>query len=409
MLLARILRPVVKTGSLGVRDARGVEHVFGDGTGTHVHISLASRHVDLRLALSPKLSFGEEYMNGGLSLDKGSIYDLLSILMGNMGTHGVIPFHRLLSTLSRGLRVMQQFNPLEKAAQNVRHHYDLSGELYALFLDQDRQYSCAVFPNPDVDLDTAQAIKKDLIIAKLQVQPGTRVLDIGSGWGGMALQIARAHPDTEVVGVTLSKEQHAYAVARTEAEGLSGRVQFRLQDYRTVSETFDRIVSVGMFEHVGVPHYREYFEKIRDVLPRDGVALMHTIGRMDGPGTTASFIRKYIFPGGYSPALSEVFAAVEQTGLWVTDAEVLRLHYAETLRHWRQRFLAHREKAEALYDDRFCRMWEFYLAASECAFRYSGHMVVQLQLTRDPTAVPLTRDYLYRETAEVLRQHRAVA
>ena len=211
--------------------------------------------------------------------------------MGNMGTHGVIPFHRLLSTLSRGLRVVQQFNPLEKAAQNVRHHYDLSGELYALFLDQDRQYSCAVFPNPEVDLDTAQAIKKDLIIAKLQVQPGNRVLDIGSGWGGMALQIARAHPDTEVVGVTLSKEQHAYAVARAEAEGLSGRVRFRLQDYRTVSETFDRIVSVGMFEHVGVPHYREYFDKIRDVLPRDGVALMHTIGRMDGPGTTASFIR----------------------------------------------------------------------------------------------------------------------
>ena len=267
--------------------------------------------------------------------------------------------------------------------------------MYELFLDVDRQYSCAYFARPDMTLEEAQAAKKAHIAAKLCLKPGMRVLDIGCGWGGLALSLARDH-GARVLGVTLSQEQHRVATERAQAAGLADRVTFRLMDYRDVTERFDRVVSVGMFEHVGVPHYRAYFEAVQARLGPQGVALIHTIGRSAPPGTTNPWIARYIFPGGYIPALSEMMAAVERTDLWPTDVEVWRLHYAETLRHWHDRFMANRDRAEALYDARFCRMWRFYLVASEMGFRVGRQCVFQLQLARDRAAVPLTRAYLNR-------------
>jgi cyclopropane-fatty-acyl-phospholipid synthase len=284
-------------------------------------------------------------------------------------------------------------NPAERARRNVAHHYDLSGELYRLFLDADRQYSCAYFTTPELSIDEAQRAKKRHLAAKLLLAPGQRILDIGSGWGGLALYLAEAGGG-EVTGLTLSEEQQRESTLRAAATGLADRVSFRLEDYRHATGSFDRIVSVGMFEHVGINHYDAFFGKLRQLLKPDGVALLHSIGRMSGPWYTNSFIRKHIFPGGSIPALSEVIPAIERAGLWVTDVEILRLHYAETLLAWRQRFMAAQDRVRALYDDRFCRMWEFYLAACEVFFRRQDGMVFQLQLARARDAVPLTRDYI---------------
>jgi cyclopropane-fatty-acyl-phospholipid synthase len=294
------------------------------------------------------------------------------------------------------MRAIDQHNPMTIARKNVAHHYDLSGALYDLFLDSDKQYSCAYFRHPDDTLEQAQAQKKAHIAGKLLLEPGMRVLDIGCGWGGMALTLARDY-GANVLGVTLSEEQHKVATARAAAEGLQDKVEFRLTDYRKVQDRFDRIVSVGMFEHVGVPHYGEYFTQVHDKLTEDGVALIHTIGRAFPPGYTNPWIAKYIFPGGYVPAMSEVMKAVEQKDLWVTDVEVWRLHYAETLRHWHARFMANRDKVARLYDERFCRMWRYYLIAAEMTFRYNRQCVFQFQISRRQDAVPLTREYLYAD------------
>jgi cyclopropane-fatty-acyl-phospholipid synthase len=289
---------------------------------------------------------------------------------------------------------MQQYNPLGRAQANVAHHYDLSKTLYDLFLDADRQYSCAYFTAPDQSIDAAQAQKKRHLAAKLLLKPGQRVLDIGCGWGGLALYLAK-ECEVEVTGLTLSTEQLQVARHRAAAAGLAERVRFELLDYRLATGQYDRIVSVGMFEHVGVVHYPTFFRKLRELLATDGVALLHSIGRADGPGVTNPWIRRYIFPGGYSPALSEVVPVVERTGLYITDIEVLRLHYAETLKAWRARFLANRERIRTLYDERFCRMWEFYLAGSEVAFRRQGHINFQMQMAKQVDTVPLTRDYIF--------------
>jgi cyclopropane-fatty-acyl-phospholipid synthase len=275
----------------------------------------------------------------------------------------------------------------------VAHHYDLSGTLYDLFLDADRQYSCAYFTAPDQSIEQAQANKKRHIAAKLLLREGQKVLDIGSGCGGLALYLAK-ECGVSVTGLTLSTEQLKVARNRAEEAGLADRVHFELLDYREARGSYDRIVSVGMFEHVGVYHYPAFFQKVKELLSEDGVALLHSIGRQDGPGSTNPWIRKYIFPGGYSPAMSEVIPAIERTGLWITDIEILRLHYAETLRAWRTRFNANRERIRALYDERFCRMWEFYLAGSEIAFRHQGHLVFQMQMAKNIDTVPLTRDYI---------------
>jgi cyclopropane-fatty-acyl-phospholipid synthase len=351
------------------------------------------------ILLDPELRFGEAYMDGGLVVEGGSIADLLALIM--VQTPGRIPQwarpHWLVRYLWRRLR---QLNGRGRARRNVAHHYDLDGRLYALFLDADRQYSCGYFESPDQSLDDAQLAKKRHIAAKLLVEPGARVLDIGSGWGGLGLYLAEI-TGAHVTGVTLSQEQLATSRARADERGVSATVDFRFQDYRDVTGTFDRVVSVGMFEHVGVGFYSTFFRKCADLLAPDGVMLLHSIGRSEGPGVTNPFIDKYIFPGGYIPALSEVLPAIERSGLLIADIEILRVHYAETLKAWRERFLAHREEVERLYDARFLRMWEFYLAASEMSFRHHGMMVFQIQLTRRQGVVPVTRDYVGREEARL--------
>ena len=401
MLLDFVLKSVIKAGSLTVIDHRNQTRHYGEPPGDDsVVIRLTRPDTGRRMALNPNLAVGEAYMDGGLVIEKGSIYDFLAVVVRNLGTHGHLPLSGLMAMVDRAGRLWHQFNPQSRASKNVQHHYDLDGRLYDLFLDTDKQYSCAYFPTPDATLEQAQLAKKRHIAAKLRIEPGMKVLEIGCGWGGLGLYLAETC-GAEVTGITLSQEQHAIANRRAEEHGLSDRVEFHIQDYRTLAGQFDRIVSVGMFEHVGVPHYPEYFSGISRLLKDDGVALLHSIGRMAGPGTTPAFIRKYIFPGGYIPALSEVMPVVERTGLWVTDMEILRLHYAETLKHWRDRFLAQWDKAKALYDERFCRMWEFYLAASEVTFRHWGNMVFQMQLTKQVGALPITRDYML-ETEQAL-------
>jgi len=403
MFLRWMLQYVVKKGRLTVYEAAGQSWVAGDGSTPHVTLHLRDPSIGREIAFNPHLRFGEGYMDGRLDITEGDIWDLMDLLGINVGTGYGTPLAAVIGRLRRIYRRVLQYNPVGRAQANVAHHYDLDGRLYDLFLDTDRQYSCAYFEHADATLDDAQLAKKRHITAKLALEPNVRVLDIGSGWGGLGLYMARM-ADVDVTGVTLSEEQHTLSNARAEAQGLADRVRFELQDYRLLEPAFDRIVSVGMFEHVGVGHYREYFQQVARLLADDGVALIHSIGRIDGPGTTNPWVAKYIFPGGYIPALSEVLPAVEKAGLFVTDVEVLRLHYAETLRHWRERFTANRDRAKDIYDERFCRMWEFYLAASEASFRHMGFMVFQIQLTKDVAALPLTRGYIDDAEAQYLRK-----
>lgn len=403
MLLAQVLARVVSEGQLTIIDGAGRSHrLVGTKPGPTVTLRVHDWWTGIRLAFRPRLALGEAYMDGRLTVEEGDLYDLLDLLGRNIAAVEATPTVRWSYAIQRWLRLLEQYNPVGKAQKNVAHHYDLRGELYDFFLDRDRQYSCAYFRTGSESLETAQADKKQHIAAKLLLKPGQKVLDIGSGWGGMGLYLARAF-NVDVTGVTLSREQHAVSSRRVLDEGVANTVRFKLLDYREEPGRYDRIVSVGMFEHVGSAHYLEYFQKVKDLLADDGVMLLHSIGRMEPPGGTNTWLRKYIFPGGYTPALSEVLAAIEKSGLWVTDIEVLRLHYAETLRHWRERFLANREQIKQLagYDDRFCRMWEFYLAGCEVAFRYMNQMVVQIQIARRQGAVPLTRDYM--ATGERLR------
>ncbi len=393
MLLAHLLQRIVRTGTVRIIDAEGRAHVCAGAPGPTVTIRLHDPKLGHQLFLNPRLKLGEAYMAGTLTVEDATLYDFLDLVAGNIAQAPRSILSPLYDGYGKSFRVFQQYNPVKRAQANAHHHYDLSKTLYDLFLDSDRQYSCAYFTGPDQSLEEAQAQKKRHIAAKLLLKPGQRVLDIGCGWGGLALYLAK-ECDVLVTGVTLSTEQLEVARHRAAAAGLAERVKFELIDYRMVAGQFDRVVSVGMFEHVGVVHYPTFFRRVRELLAPDGVALLHSIGRADGPGATNPWIRRYIFPGGYSPALSEVTPVVEKTGLFVTDIEILRLHYAETLRRWRARFLANRERVRQLYDERFCRMWEFYLAASEIAFRHQGHIVFQMQLAKTVDAVPLTRDYI---------------
>ncbi|HYZ25506.1 MAG TPA: cyclopropane-fatty-acyl-phospholipid synthase family protein [Geminicoccaceae bacterium] len=393
MLLSEFAKRVIVEGDLTIVDADGRRHRLGDGRGSRAVIRLHDKSLHRRLAINPYLYIGEAFMEGSLTIEQGSLYDFLDICAANEWRVSSHPLSRAVAAFERLLRRLHQYNPAPRARANVAHHYDLSDSLYDLFLDGDRQYSCAYFTDDHEDLERAQQDKKRHLAAKLLLKPGHRILDIGSGWGGLGLYLAEAGAG-EVVGVTLSKEQLKVSRERARRAGLSDRVRFELCDYRAVEGKFDRIVSVGMFEHVGVRHYPEFFGALRKLLADDGVALLHSIGRADGLGATNAFIRKYIFPGGYSPALSEVLPVVERLGLWVTDIEILRLHYAKTLRLWRKRFAANRARIAKLYDERFCRMWEFYLVGSELTFRRMGHMVFQLQLAKHQDAVPLTRDYV---------------
>jgi cyclopropane-fatty-acyl-phospholipid synthase len=393
MLLSILLKRMIRVGTLEVIDAGEKHHVFSGGPGPEVTIRLHSRALHHKLYLNPDLYTGEAYMDGTLTIENGTLAEFAGLLASNMQFMSADPLFAALVRLSRLLRWWQQYNPAGRSRANVAHHYDLPDRLYDLFLDHDRQYSCAYFRNPRKDLEAAQHDKERHLAAKLLLEPGQRILDIGSGWGGMALHLART-AGAEVTGVTLSEEQLKVSRQRAAEAGLNDKVRFDLRDYRAETGTYDRIVSVGMFEHVGVTHYDEFFSKVGNLLNDDGVCVVHSIGRMDRPTTTSPWLRKYIFPGGYCPALSEVMPAVERSGLWVTDIEILRLHYAETLRHWQTRFQANRARIADMLDERFCRMWEFYLAFSEASFRHGNLMVFQMQLTKRRDAVPLTRDYI---------------
>jgi cyclopropane-fatty-acyl-phospholipid synthase len=393
MLASRLFERIITIGRLRVLDAGGRFHTFDGSPGASVTIRLHDPALHWKLLIRPRLYLGEAYMDGALTVEEGSLYDLIDLLAVNLEAMPEGLLARLLNGSVTLLRRVHQYNPLPRARQNAAHHYDLSDQLYELFLDKDRQYSCAYFYDGGNDLDVAQLNKKQHIAAKLLVRPGQRVLDIGSGWGGLALYLASEY-GADVTGLTLSVEQHKVAVRRIAAAGLSDRVRFHLRDYREELGRYDRIVSVGMFEHVGINHYSAFFAKLKSLLTPDGIALLHSIGRKDGPGSTHPWIRKYIFPGGYAPALSEVLPTVERSKLWITDIEILRLHYAETLRAWRDRFERNRDRLRRIYDERFCRMWEMYLISSEVAFRRQDHMVFQMQLSKAVDTVPLTRDYL---------------
>ncbi len=393
-LLSQILKRIIKQGTLTVFDADGREHFYkGTEDGPTVTLRLHSKKTALKLALYPKLYLGEAYMDGDITLDGGDIYDLLDLFTRNLGWGSRHPLATFGDTLYRIYWFFRQFNPRGRAQRNVAHHYDLGDDFYALFLDENRQYSCAYFKTPEDSLEQAQLQKMAHIAAKLALKPGQKVLDIGCGWGGMARFLAE-NADVEATGVTLSKNQHGYAREKAQQMGLASKVDYRLVDYRDVTDKFDRIVSVGMFEHVGVPHYGEFFRKVKSILTDDGVALLHTIGTADRPSPTNAWIDKYIFPGGYIPPLSQVMPEIEKAGLYVTDVEILRVHYADTLRAWRQRFLARLDEVTALYDERFCRMWDFYLCASEVSFRNSGLVVFQIQLSKRLLDLPLTRGYI---------------
>ncbi|MGH6715515.1 MAG: class I SAM-dependent methyltransferase [Bradyrhizobium sp.] len=397
-LLRSLLTKIVRRGSMIFTTASGASFTCGDGTGHPVHVRFSTKETERRVILNPELALGEAYMDGGFVVENGTIADALAILMDQPD---MLPRWAKLRWWTRyAVRHIKQLNLRRRARNNVAHHYDLDGRLYSLFLDADKQYSCAYFETPDTNLDDAQLAKKRHLSAKLLVNRGNRVLDIGCGWGGFGLYLAEM-AGAEVTGVTLSTEQFQVANARAAEKNLSRSARFLLQDYRDVKGPFDRIVSVGMFEHVGVDFYGTFFKHCAELLTDDGVMMLHSIGRSEGPDVTNPWIAKYIFPGGYIPALSEAMQAIERSGLLVCDVEILRLHYAETLKAWRERFMARREEAVQLYDERFARMWEFYLAASEMSFRKQNMMNFQIQLTKRQGVVPMTRGYIAREEAKL--------
>jgi len=405
-MFRRFIAAIIKTGSLEIETASGARYHFGDGSGQNVRLRFADKAAQTAVVLNPTLRFGELYMDGRVTVDEGTIYDALAVICQNIDYLERIWWLEALTTLRGRLQHIFKANSSVRARRNVAHHYDLDRRLYKLFLDDDMQYSCAYSENGAATLDDAQLAKKRHIAAKLMIEKGDRVLDIGCGWGGLALYLARIC-GAKVTGITLSREQLAFARERAGEAGQSSGIEFRLQDYREIDERFDKIVSVGMFEHVGPEFYATYFQQIAKLLQPSGMALIHTIGSSRAQYEPDPWINKYIFPGGYIPALSTIMPAIERAGLYVTDIEILRLHYAETLRAWRARFLSHRAEAATLYDERFCRMWEYYLAASECAFRYTGEVVFQIQLARKVDTVPITRDYMLRAEAELRRRDSA--
>jgi cyclopropane-fatty-acyl-phospholipid synthase len=407
-ILPWLLRRLVKSGTVTLIGPDGRTRTFGgDGPGPDLTVRVTDPGLDWKLLRGPRLAIAEAYMDGGLEFEKGGLRDLAHLYQINKA-------RRRRSVAETGwrrwLRLTRRFlarnNPI-RSRRNAKAHYDIGNDLYRLFLDADMQYSCAYFPGGNETLEQAQLAKKRHIAAKLMLRPGLRVLDIGCGWGGMALYLAQV-ADVEVLGVTLAEEQLKVARERAEAAGLSGRVRFELQDYRKVEGRFDRIVSIGMMEHVGATELGTYFATVRDRLEPDGVALIHSIMTTRSASLTDPFTQKYVFPGGYVPGASETLAAVERAGLWLLDFEVWRKHYGFTLRQWYQRFMANREAAKAMYDERFCRMWELYLVGFESSFLTGRLAVMQLQLGHDRDAVPLSRDYMAAET-ERLRAREAEA
>lgn len=391
-ILKHALARIVTSGSLRVTTAQGSVMTFGDGTGTLVSVRFTDNRAQWALLIDADLRLGELYMDGRFLVETGNIYDFVGLMLREAGNRKHPLVARLIDSMRARLRIFRLRNLPARSKHNVAHHYDLDARLYELFLDKDRQYSCAYFEHEEQTLEDAQAAKKQHLAAKLRIKPGNSILDIGSGWGGLGLYLAQQEPGCRVLGVTLSEEQLVYALGRKLLAPTT--LEFSLQDYRTLTGRFDRIVSVGMFEHVGVASYPAFFKTCYALLADDGVMVLHTIGCSGPPGFTTPWLDKYIFPGGYVPALSEIVPVIEAAGFVVTDIEVLRLHYAWTLQHWRARFMAHWSEVEHLYDARFCRMWEYYLATAEAAFRYEDLVVFQIQISKRNDILPITRDYL---------------
>lgn len=395
LLLNLFLKKLINTGQLTVITSSGRRYVYGDSSGLKATMRLHTRYLPWRLALFPELALGEAYMDGTLTIESASLHEFLDLVTGNIGWK---PDNRLNANNARLKRLKnyyRQINTRERSKKLVSHHYDIKADVYASFLDSDLQYTCAYFTdeNVELDLDRAQRDKTALITRKLLARSEHKILDIGCGWGGPALHMHKL-TGAHVTGITLSKEQLASAKARAAREGVSGKVEFRLQDYRDVADSFDRITVVGMLEHVGLPQYKRFFRKLYQILEDDGIALLHTIGRADGPGITDAWTAKYIFANSYAPSLSEIVRAVEQTGFYIADVEVLRTHYAKTISEWSRRFESVRDRIIDEYDESFFRMFEYYLKISEFAFRNIGHVVFQIQLTKRQDAVPITRGYL---------------
>ncbi len=404
-LLSNLLKGFIEKGTLQLIDVEGKRYQFGGRfDGPSVTARLHDKSLYTKLFFNPELHAGEAYMDGTLTFEEGSsCYDFLYLFSINRRPLGDHPAQKILREGWKRLRGLQQYNPIGKAAENAAQHYDISEELYRLFLCDDLQYACAYFNSPDETIEQAQANKKRHICAKLGLKDGMKVAELGCGWGGLALYMASL-ADVEITAVNLSGEQIRVCRQRAEEAGVADRVHFKQMDYRELTGKFDRVVSVGMMEHVGVNHYDELFGQFKNLLKDDGFGFLHAIGRMSPPGTTSPFLRKYIFPGGYAPALSEVFASSERVNLWVADTEVWRLHYVYTLKAWRERFMANWDKAAEIYDERFCRMWEFYLIASELGFLHGSNMIFQLLLANDREAVPIVRDYIIDDEREMLRQ-----
>tara|TARA_B100000029_G_scaffold88176_1_gene78084 strand:+ start:16607 stop:17794 length:1188 start_codon:yes stop_codon:yes gene_type:complete len=395
MELTQFLTNLFKEDGFVLVDANSKEHIIGrPKKNIPIKVRLFDKSLHYKLLILPDLYFGEAYTNGSLVIENGSLTEFLDIAMKNIGKGDTNIYAKIIKKIRGTYRYFTNFNLISKSKSNVAHHYDISEKLYDLFLDKNRQYSCAYFKNENESLETAQNNKIMHIIKKLNLKPNQKVLDIGSGWGTLAIKIAQ-ETECEVVGITLSENQLNYSNKKAKELNLENQVRFKLMDYRELNEKFDRVVSVGMFEHVGRKFYKKYFNTVNKLLKNDGVALIHTIGSVSQPRDPHPWITKYIFPGGYTPSLSEVSGPIEKSGLIISDLEVLRMHYSHTLRHWKERFISKKEEVHQMFDERFFRMWEFYLTGCEMAFKWGDQVVFQFQLTKDFSSTPNIRDYIY--------------
>ena len=395
MYLSRFLEKLFKKEGFVLVDANSNRYIIGKPKKENpITIKLLDKKLHYKLLLFPDLYFGEAYTDGSIVIENGTLTDFLDLAMENIGTRETNIFSEMINKIKGTYRFLTNFNLISKSKNNVAHHYDISEKLYDLFLDSKKQYSCAYFKNDHDSLETAQNNKIEHIIKKLNLKHNQKILDIGSGWGTLAIEIAQKS-QCEVLGITLSQNQLEYSNKKAKELNLENQVQFKLLDYRELDEKFDRIVSVGMFEHVGRKFYKKYFSKISKLLNKDGIALIHTIGSVNSPRDPHPWITKYIFPGGYTPSLSEVATPIEKSGLIISDLEVLRMHYSHTLRHWKERFLSKKEEALEIFDEKFFRMWEFYLTSCEMSFKWGDQVVFQFQLTKDFKSAPNTRDYIY--------------
>ena len=396
MQLARFLNNIFKKDGFVLIDAFSKKYIIGTPINKDpIVVRLLNKKLHYKLLFYPDLYFGEAYAEGDIEIENGSLTDFLNIALMNIGRTDINIFNKILNKLRGSYRYLTNFNFIKKSKMNVAHHYDISDELYELFLDPKKQYSCAYFKNEDDTLETAQNNKINHIIKKLNIKSGQRILDIGSGWGSLAIDIAKSI-DCDVTGITLSENQYNFSLKKIKDLGLEKKVRFKLLDYRQINDKFDRVVSVGMFEHVGRKYYKKFFDQIFNLLDENGVAIVHTIGSVDPPRDPQPWINKYIFPGGYTPSMSEMTKPIEKSGLIVSDVEVLKLHYSLTLRHWKERFLSNKNKVISMFDEKFFRMWEFYLTSCEIAFKYGDQVVYQFQLAKNYTSTPTTRDYIYQ-------------